>query len=59
MQRGVRKALIRHIHMGLPVVEWRDGKTVYVYPAELKKLVGAMGRGGARRRTVSKNRKRS
>ena len=50
MRRGVRKALIRHVQMGLPVVEWRDGKTVYVYPAELKKLVKSMGRGSSRQR---------
>ena len=54
MRRGVRKALIRHIQMGLPVVEWRDGKTVYVYPAELKKLVKSMGQDGARRRATRK-----
>jgi uncharacterized protein (UPF0216 family) len=49
MRRGVRKALIRHIQMGLPVVEWRDGKTVYVYPEELKELVRSMD-GKERRR---------
>jgi hypothetical protein len=55
MRRGVRKALIRHIQMGLPVVEWRNGKTVYVYPAELKKLVRSLGRGGSRRTTRGKS----
>jgi hypothetical protein len=42
--------------MGLPVVEWRDGKTVYVYPAELKKLVRTMGRRSSRRRAGGKGR---
>jgi hypothetical protein len=58
MRRGVRKALIRHIQMGLPVVEWRDGKTVYIYPAELKRLVRSRGRSGSRRRAAAKRRGR-
>jgi len=42
MRRGVRQALIEHIHAGQPVVEWRNGKTVWVWPEELKKIVRKM-----------------
>lgn len=33
---GVREALVRHIQAGLPVVEWRDGKCVWLTPDEIK-----------------------
>ena len=54
MRRGVRDALVRHIQAGLPAVAWRDGKTVWVYPAELRRIVRKMnaelGRRKANRR---------
>jgi hypothetical protein len=35
LERGVRDAMLRHKAAGLPVVILRDGKTVWVHPAEL------------------------
>ena len=37
LRKGVRAALLRHCQAGKPVVEWRDGKTVWVGPEELEK----------------------
>ncbi|TET34118.1 MAG: hypothetical protein E3J72_15205 [Planctomycetota bacterium] len=39
---GVREALIRHIKAGEPVVEWKDGKTVWLPPEEIKKRIEEM-----------------
>jgi hypothetical protein len=35
LARGVRAAMARHKAAGLPVVIYRDGKTVWVTPEEL------------------------
>ena len=35
LKRGVRDAMIRHKKNGLPVVIYRDGKTVWVKPEDL------------------------
>jgi len=54
LKAGVREALVRHVQAGLPVVEWRDGKCVWVPPGEIKKRIQEMdrearGTGGPRR----------
>jgi len=36
---GVREALVRHVRENLPVVEWQDGKIVWLQPAEIKKRI--------------------
>jgi len=36
---GVREALVRHVQVGLPVVEWRDGKCVWLTPDEIKQRI--------------------
>ena len=36
---GVREALVRHVQAGLPVVEWRDGKCVWLTPDEIKQRI--------------------
>ena len=36
---GVREALVRHVQAGLPVVEWRDGKCVWIEPSEIKRRI--------------------
>jgi hypothetical protein len=35
LQQGVRDAMLRHKEAGLPVVIYRDGKTVWVMPQDL------------------------
>ena len=35
LQQGVRDAVLRHKRDGLPMVIYRDGKTVWVKPADL------------------------
>ncbi|HEY5619566.1 MAG TPA: hypothetical protein VIK60_16620 [Vicinamibacterales bacterium] len=35
LQRGVRDAVLRHKRDGLPMVIYRDGKTVWVKPEDL------------------------
>ena len=35
LRQGVRDAMIRHKNAGLPVVIYRDGKTVWVRPEDL------------------------
>lgn len=35
LRQGVKDALLRHKKEGLPVVIYRDGKTVWVPPEEL------------------------
>ena len=35
LEQGVRDAMIRHKKDGLPVVIYRDGKTVWVKPEDL------------------------
>lgn len=35
LQRGVRDAMIRHKKDGLPVVIYRDGRTIWVKPEDL------------------------
>ena len=36
---GVREALVRHCRAGQPAAEWRDGKTVWLTPAEIKRRI--------------------
>lgn len=33
---GVQEALRRHKQAGLPIAEWRDGKTVWVPPEQIE-----------------------
>ena len=40
--RGVREALLRHCQAGQSVVEWRDGKSVWLTPAEIKLRIEEM-----------------
>jgi hypothetical protein len=35
LKQGVREAMLRHKKDGLPVVIYRDGKTVWVKPEDL------------------------
>lgn len=35
LRKGVRDAMLRHKEAGLPVVIYRDGKTVWVKPEDL------------------------
>ena len=37
LRRGVREALERHVRAGVPAVEWRDGKCVWLSPDEIRK----------------------
>lgn len=39
---GVRAALLAHARAGLPVVEWRDGRTVEVPPREIRRRLRLM-----------------
>jgi hypothetical protein len=36
---GVREALRRHMLAGQPIVEWKDGKTVWVPPEKIKEIL--------------------
>lgn len=57
MRRGVRRALVEHIQAGQPVVEWRNGKTVWVWPEELKKIVRKMDAELAHRRKATRRKR--
>ena len=35
MQAAVREALIRHKRLGNPIAVWRDGRVVWIPPAEI------------------------
>lgn len=35
LRQAVRKALLRHKQMGLPVVSWENGKVVWIPPEEI------------------------
>ena len=35
LEQGVREAMLRHKEAGLPVVIYRDGKTVWIKPEDL------------------------
>jgi len=35
VERGIRNAILQHKEQGLPIVIWRDGKTVWVRPEDL------------------------
>ncbi|MFW6157734.1 MAG: hypothetical protein ACOC8E_00080 [Planctomycetota bacterium] len=39
LRKGVRDALVRHVQAGAPVVEWRDGKCVWIGPEEIKRRI--------------------
>jgi hypothetical protein len=39
IRRGAREAMKRHIQAGVPMVSWKDGKTVMLSPEELKKML--------------------
>jgi len=36
MSAAVREAVLRHKQLGLPLVVWRDGKTVLIPPDEIE-----------------------
>jgi hypothetical protein len=42
LRQAVKEALIRHRQAGRPVVEWRDGKTVWIGPEELDAIIKRM-----------------
>ena len=42
LARGVREALMRHVHAGVPAVEWQDGKCVWLSPEEIKRRIEEM-----------------
>ncbi len=44
LHRGVRDALMRHVQAGVPVVEWRDGKSVWLSPDEIGRRIEEMDR---------------
>lgn len=45
LARGVREALRRHCQAAQPAAEWRDGKTVWLKPAEIKRrIAGTAGK---------------
>ena len=46
LRKAVRNALLRHRQAGLPAVEWRDGKIVWVGPEELEEVIRGMDAGG-------------
>jgi hypothetical protein len=37
--RGVRAALLRHAQTGHPAATWKDGKVVWIQPAEIFALL--------------------
>ncbi|MFO7900642.1 MAG: hypothetical protein R6V58_16470 [Planctomycetota bacterium] len=41
---GVRAALVRHVQAGAPVVEWRDGKCVWIGPEEITRRIEEIDR---------------
>jgi hypothetical protein len=51
VNRGVREALLTHARAGNPVSTWRDGKVVWLQPAEVFALFpepeGKIGKPGA------------
>ena len=42
LTRGVRDALVRHVQAGVPVVEWQDGKCVWLSPEEIQRRIDEM-----------------
>jgi hypothetical protein len=36
LQESVREAMLEHKRLGLPAVEWRDGRVVWVPPEEIQ-----------------------
>jgi hypothetical protein len=42
LARGVRDALVRHVQAGVPVVEWQDGKSVWLSPEETQRRIDEM-----------------
>jgi mRNA-degrading endonuclease HigB of HigAB toxin-antitoxin module len=36
LSKAVRDALVQHKQAGKPVVEWRDGKAVWIAPEDIK-----------------------
>jgi hypothetical protein len=56
MARGVRDALRQHKQAGNPVAEWRDGRTVWIPPAQIQvngRSVRGRGSKGPRRHGVA------
>ena len=41
LQEGARLALETHRRAGLPLVIWRDGRTVWVTPDEFERILNA------------------
>jgi len=35
IRKGARDAILRHKQAGLPIVVWRDGKSVWIQPEEI------------------------
>lgn len=44
LARAVREALLRHCQAGVPVVEWQDGKCVWLTPEEIERRIEEMDR---------------
>lgn len=44
LARGVRDALVRHLQAGVSVVEWQDGKCVWLSPEEIRRRIEEMDR---------------
>ena len=45
LRKAVREALLKHRQAGHPVVEWRDGKIVWVGPEDLEEVIRRMEAG--------------
>lgn len=45
LNAAVREAVLQHKQKGLPLVVWRDGKTVLVPPEEIEVEPGGNGEG--------------
>ena len=44
LTRAEREALVRHLQAGQPVAEWRDGRTVWLGPEEIRESIKAIDR---------------
>ncbi len=52
---GVREAMERHRRAGLPMAEWRDGKTVWIAPAEIERRIKELDKTSGKRRRPGKS----
>jgi hypothetical protein len=55
--RGVREALVRHLQAGVPVVEWRDGRCVWLSLDEIRRRIEDMDRKRRPSRSASRRRR--